>query len=190
MSETNGAVELEVEYDGGMIPVATLQPIENTDGIEVKKTPIRGLPKRKKDCHWEEVKVGLVQVPGEQNRLYSVRPTAELEEAFKDLLSLAYLKKWTNETKVRGIADGARYIRTRMEKTFHSCSFRFILDRPHAKEHLSNAGEALKPLIDISVQEWASNALSLIEKGNTVNKTTESTTVSVIIFYIFSLRII
>jgi len=136
-----GAVELEVEYDGGMIPVAILHPIPVEEGQPVEITPVRGLPKRRKECRWEEVKVGLVQVPGQVNRLYSVRPTHELDEAFEDLLALACLKGWTQDTKVRGIADGAKYIRTRMADTFHACAFRFILDRPHAKEHLSDVSE-------------------------------------------------
>jgi hypothetical protein len=41
---------------------------------------------------------------------------------------LACLKGWTEQTKVRGIADGARHIRPRMEEAFHACDFVFILD--------------------------------------------------------------
>jgi hypothetical protein len=162
-----GAVELEVEYDGGMVPVATLHPMAAREGQPVETTPVRGLPKRRKECRWEEVKVGLVQVPGEVTRLYSVRPTGELDEAFEDLLALACLKNWTENTEVRGIADGAQYIRTRMEETFHACKFRFILDRPHAKEHLSEAGRLLAEasLIQVSAEQWSGTALERLEKG-------------------------
>jgi hypothetical protein len=158
-------VELEVEYDGGMIPVATLHPIPVEEGQSVETTPVRGLPKRRKACRWEEVKVGLAQVPGEVSRLYSVRPTHELDEAFDDLLALACLKGWTEDTKVRGIADGARYIRTRMEEAFHACPFRFILDRPHAKEHLSDVSKLLAEasLIEVSAEQWYTKALERIE---------------------------
>jgi hypothetical protein len=162
-----GVVELEVEYDGGMVPVATLHPIPIEEGQPVETTPVRGLPKRRKKCRWEEVKVGLAQVPGEVSRLYSVRPTHELDEAFEDLLALACLKNWTEDTRVRGIADGAQYVRTRMEETFHACPFRFILDRPHAKEHLSDASKLLAEmsLIDISAEQWCAKAIGLLEKG-------------------------
>ncbi len=162
-----GAVELEVEYDGGMVPVATLHPIPVEEGQTVETTPVRGLPKQRKECRWEEVKVGLVQVPGEVNRLYSVRPTHELDEAFDDLLALACLKDWTEDTKVRGIADGARYIRTRMEDTFHACQFRFILDRPHAKEHLSDVSKLLAEasLIEVSAEQWYTEAFKRLENG-------------------------
>lgn len=163
-----GAVELEVEYDGGMVPVATLHPIPAPPGEPPETTPVRGLPKRQKECRWEEVKVGLVQVPGEVSRLYSVRPTEELDEAFEDLLALACLKDWTEHTQVRGIADGAQYIRTRLEDTFHSCKFRFILDRPHAKQHLCEAGKLLaeaSSLIQMSAEQWSAAALEHLEKG-------------------------
>jgi hypothetical protein len=162
-----GAVELEVEYDGGMVPVATLHPIPVREGEPPETTPVRGLPKRRKECRWEEVKVGLVQVPGQISRLYSVRPTRELDEAFEDLLALACLKDWTEQTQVRGIADGAQYIRTRLEDTFHACPFRFILDRPHAKQHLCEAGKLLAEaaLIQISAEQWAAAALEHLEKG-------------------------
>ena len=158
--------ELEVEYDGGMIPVATLEPIPVPEGQEPELTPVRGLPNRRKDCRWEEAKLGLVQVPGEvEGRLYTVRPTAELEEAFDDLLGLACLKGWSEQTSVRGIADGARHIRRRLADAFHACSFRFILDRPHAKEHLHDAGEALEALGGPPKDSWATEALDRLETG-------------------------
>lgn len=162
-----GTVELEVEYDGGMIPVATLHPIPVEEGQPIETTPVRGLPKRRKKCRWEEVKVGLTQVPGEVSRLYSVRPTHELDEAFDDLLALACLKGWTEDTNVRGIADGARYIRTRMEEAFHACPFRFILDRPHAKEHLSDVSKLLAEasLIEVSAEQWYKKAFKQLENG-------------------------
>ncbi|MFT5583828.1 MAG: hypothetical protein ACI9VR_001412 [Cognaticolwellia sp.] len=133
-------LELEVEHDGGMIPVATLEPIELAAGEEPKLTPVRMLPKRRKVCRYQEVKAGLVQKPGEVDRLYSLRPTGGLDAAFEDLLGLAMLKGWTEKTEVGGIADGARYIRQRMKETFHASSSRFILDRPHCKKHLSTGG--------------------------------------------------
>lgn len=161
-----GIAEIEVEFDGGMIPVATLEPIETPEGQEPERTPIRGLPKRHKDCRWVEAKLGLVQVPGEvDGRLYTVRPTGELDEAFQDLFGLACLKGWSEQTEVRGIADGARHIRTRMAEAFNACSFRFILDRPHAKEHLHTAGEELEKLGGLPKDAWASAALDRLEAG-------------------------
>lgn len=161
----DNADELEVQYDGGMIPVATLEPIEVSEGEEPERTPVRGLPKRRKICRWEEAKVGLVQKPGEVDRVYSVQPTFGLEQSFEDLFSLACLKGWSEETQVRGLADGAKYIRPRMESVFGAGDFRFILDRPHCKEHLSSAGEALEAMTGVPAQTWAEDALKKLEGG-------------------------
>jgi hypothetical protein len=160
-----GTEELEVQFDGGMIPVATLEPIEVPDGEEPELTPVRGLPKRHRNCRWEEAKVGLVQKPQEVDRLYSVLPTSELDQSFDDLFSLACMKGWSEQTQVRGIADGARHIRPRMESVFNTGDFRFILDRPHCKEHLSSAGEALEPMTGVPAQTWAGEALEKLEAG-------------------------
>jgi hypothetical protein len=97
--------------------------------------------------------------------LYTVRSTRELDAIFEDLLALAQLKQWSEQTEVRGIADGAPYIRSRMADTFHACSFRFILDRPHAKEHLHAAGEALAQHGGAPTGEWAAAALARLEVG-------------------------
>lgn len=165
--QKKGVAEIEVEYDGGMIPVATLEPIVTPKGQKPVLTPVRHLPKRHKNCRWEEAKLGLVQIPGEvEGRLYTVRPTAELEKAFEDLHGLACLKGWTEQTQVRGLADGARHIRPRMAEAFHASGFLFILDRPHAKEHLSAAGEELEKLGGEPKAAWAAAALDKLERGN------------------------
>jgi hypothetical protein len=174
-----GAEELEAEWDAGMVPVATLEAVELCEGEEPELTPVRGLPKRRRKCRWEEAKLGLVQKPGEVDRLYSVRPTSELDKSFDDLFALACLKGWTEETQVRGLADGALHIRPRMEETFNGGSFRFILDRPHCKEHLTRAGEALhaeRALGDgVTAQQWASEALAKLETGSAADVVAELT---------------
>jgi hypothetical protein len=161
-----GTVELEVEHDAGMIPVATLERIEVPEGEKPELTPVRGLPKRRKVARWEEVKAGLVQKPGETQRLYTLRPTDELEAAFQDLLALAVMKGWDEQTQVRGIADGAIHIRPRMEENFDAGDFMFILDRPHLKQHLSDAGRAMQPFSGLNAQTWANNAMDVIESGD------------------------
>ena len=166
IEQPEGVAEMEVEYDGGMIPVAIFTPIALPDGQPPELTPVRKLPKKKRKTYWEEAKVGLVQVPGKIDRLYSVRPTSGLDESFEDLFSLACLSGWTPQTKVRGIADGARHIRPRMQEAFNGCDFTFILDRPHAREHLSNAGQALQTLTATPAQHWALAALDTLERGD------------------------
>lgn len=166
----DAAVDLEVEYDGGMIPVATLEPIPVEQDQTPEKTPVHGRIKRRKNCRWEEVKVGLAQVPGQVSRLYSVRPTHQLDDAFNDLLALACLKGWSQKTNVRGVADGAQYIRTRMEHVFRDCPFRFILDRPHAKQHLSDVSKLLAQATVVKdADQWYAKALSQLENGRVMH---------------------
>jgi hypothetical protein len=162
---SSSAVELEAEYDAGMIPVATMQPIPVKPGEVAKTTPVRRLPVRKRAARWEEVKVGLVQKPGENTRLYALRPTGAVDDAFSDLLGLACLMGWTPATAVRGIADGAVYIRPRLEETFNQGTFRFILDRPHCKQHLHAAGVELAPRTGTAAESWAAEALKKMEAG-------------------------
>jgi hypothetical protein len=159
------AGELEAEYDASMIPVATMEPVAVRNGDEPRRTPVRGLPVRRRVARWEEVKASLVQDPDGTRRLTALRPTTELDAAFEDLFSLACLLGWTKATEVRGLADGAVYIRTRMEEVFAGGSFRFILDRPHCKEHLTKAGEALARLTGVPAQEWAREAIHKLEAG-------------------------
>ena len=164
--QPEGVAEMEVEFDGGMIPVGTFELIEVPEGQAPELTKGRKLPKKKRKTYWEEVKLGLVQIPGQLDRLYSVRPTAGLDVSFEDLFSLACLSGWTPQTKVRGIADGARHIRPRMQEAFNDCDFMFILDRPHAREHLSKSGEALQSLTEQPAQQWADAALAKLEQGH------------------------
>lgn len=170
---SGGLGELEVEHDGGMIPVGVLVPLPVLPGQQPERTPVRGLPKRRRDSSWQEVKLGLVQVPGETTRLYSARPTGELDEAFEDLLALSCLKGWTEQTHVRGIADGARHIRDRMHETFHACPFQFILDRPHAREHLTQAAEALAETTAGEAQSWATAAMHRLDAGEVMSVVAE-----------------
>ena len=55
-----------------------------------------------------------------------------------------------------------------MEDTFHACPFRFILDRPHAKEHLSDVSKRLesKQLISVSAKQWYATAVRRLEHGD------------------------
>ncbi len=51
--------------------------------------------------------------------------------------------------------------------------FRFILDRPHAKEHLSTAGQALEKRSGTPAQEWAGAAMDRLEGGDAEGVVTE-----------------
>lgn len=162
------AAELEAEFDAGMIPVATYERLPVERGEPPRLTPKRKIRVKRKNWRWEEAKVGLVQLPGQKQRLYALRPTGGLEESFEDLFALAVLQGWTKTTSVLGFADGALHIRPRMERAFGAGIFKFILDRPHCKEHLADAGALLEPSTGVSAAEWAAGALHRLEHGRAV----------------------
>jgi hypothetical protein len=83
------------------------------------------------------------------------------------------MKGCRETTQVRGIADGARHIRPRMAEAFNGSSFRFILDRPHAKEHLSEAGAELEKLGGEPKDIWAEAALDKLEQGRVLDVVAE-----------------
>ncbi|MBN2800018.1 MAG: hypothetical protein JXX28_12815 [Deltaproteobacteria bacterium] len=93
--------------------------------------------------------------------------------AFRDLLDLALPKGWSEDTEVRGIADGVRYVRRRLEDEFSAVKFRFILEWPHCREHLTEAGEALGKLTGTPAQEWARAAMSRLEAGEVASVVAE-----------------
>jgi hypothetical protein len=160
------APEVEVQYDGGMVPVATLETIAVEEGKAPELTPVRGLPKRRKVTAYQEVKAGLAERPGQDERHYCARPTDQLDACFKDLFAIACIEGWDQSTQTRGISDGAIYIRPRMEDCFDVGNFRFILDRPHCKEHLSAAGTVLEKKTGVAAQQWATQALEKAEAGH------------------------
>lgn len=61
---------------------------------------------KRKMWRWEEAKVGLVQVPGRQDRLYAVHPTGGLDESFADLSGLAVLEGWSPTTAESRLRSG------------------------------------------------------------------------------------
>ena len=88
-------------------------------------------------------------------------------------VALACMKGWTEDTQVRGLADGAKHIRPRMADAFHACPFHFILDRPHAKEHLAAAGAELEKLGGQPKEHWAADALDRMEDGHVLEVVAE-----------------
>ena len=174
-SATSCALEIEVEVDGGMVPVATLEDIEIEPGQEPERTPVRGLIKRKKNCRYEEVRLGVIQLAQGGPRLYAVRPNFELDDLFHDVFALARELGLTERTDVRGIADGAHYIRKRLKKAFDGwcATYRFILDRPHAKEHLAEAAAALEAWRGDPAGVWAKSALDRMERGDAADVVAE-----------------
>src|SRR5690554_6564495 len=76
------------------------------------------------------------------------------------------MKGWAGDTQVRGIADGAPYIRKRLEQTFEGSPFKFILDWPHSREHVHAAAERLHPFDEERRQAWVVRTMHDFDRGN------------------------
>lgn len=171
-----GVAGLEVEYDSSNVRTGTLQKID-WGKAPPEYTAKRQAEKRQRVTEWKYVNVGAVHEPGKVDVLYTAR-FGETEAAFDDLFGLACLAGWSLNTITTGIADGARYIRTNLKERFvverpaviavsgpSRSQFQFILDRPHAKQHLMAAGEILGPRQHKSAEAWADAKLDRIDKG-------------------------
>lgn len=156
---------LEVELDGSMVPVATHEEIPPDATGRQAKTPVRGLPKKAKKTRYSEVRLAVAN--GAEDRLHAARPGDQLDEIFRDTRELARLVGAKPEkTTIHAISDGAPYIRARLARGFSEFEFHFTLDRPHAKEHLHGAAEALHEGDEESAERWYRDALARMEHGD------------------------
>lgn len=171
-----GVAHLEVEYDGSLVRTGQLVALE-ADHADVPLTAVRKQPKRRRQTEWKQVNLGAVHEPGKVDALYCGR-FGQSEAVFDDLFGLACLAGWSMNTDTTGIADGARHIRPNLEERFRvrrpdfvqvpgpkESPFQFILDRPHAKEHLALAGEILAPREKKSLSEWIHEKIQRIDQG-------------------------
>jgi hypothetical protein len=172
-----GVARLEVEHDASFIRTGQLEPKACAAG-EPAVTAVRGLPRRQRRTEWKQVTLGVVHEPGQVDVLYCGR-YGESEPAFDDLFGLACLAGWSLATDVTGIADGAPHIRTQLEERFRvrrpACvaragpresHFQFILDRPHAQQHLFAVGEILGPRQHKTAQTWAEEKIKRLDEGH------------------------
>jgi len=178
-----GVAVLAVEYDRRNLRPGTLPPIEWGDR-PVEYTEKRQREKRQPVTEWQPVNVGVVHEPGKVAVRYTAR-FGETDAAFDDRFGRAGLAGWSMNTVTRGIADGARPIRTQRAERFRvrrpatvACAgpaqsaFQFILDRPHAKETLMPAGEVLGPPQGKTAEPWADAQLEPIEPGRVGSRIT------------------
>lgn len=125
-----------IELDGCDIRTAELQPIEGTK----ETSPIRELPKKRKNIGWKEVRLGFARPLESREKVY-IGKMASYPEVVGDLFDAATLMGMTSATQVVGIADGGNGLKEELERQFES--LQFILDKTHLKDHLYETAEAL-----------------------------------------------
>lgn len=174
--ETYVATRLESTKSLYDEPIATRPGVDcmiaEMDGCEIRtgtlkraktrvRTTVRKLPKRVRVEAWRDVRLGLVRDLRAVTKTY-VGGLRSYDDVTEDLFAAAVSKGLSSRTKVVGIADGGIGICEQMESKF--ANFQFILDRPHFKQHLYAAADAIGHKSDAR-ERWVDRVTSRCEAG-------------------------
>lgn len=130
-----GADQMLAELDGCEIRTGTLVSIETHE-----TTPVRKQPKRKRIEEWRDVRVGLCRRLDEVERTYVARMNP-YPVVVGQLFQAAVSRGLSSQTTTIAVADGGNGLREELAVQFPNLLF--IYDRPHLKEHLYEAAEAI-----------------------------------------------
>ena len=148
---------LIVESDGCMIRTGELGPAPE-GGV----TPGRGRPKRRRRTQWREVRLSVVERPGNGERRYAAA-LGPPERVGEQMLALALLSGYGENTRMHGVGDGAPWIAQQIAEVFPRQ--RFLLDRYHLLEHLHEGASAVAAGDREYAQAWVSGQVGRIDRG-------------------------
>lgn len=148
---------LIVEGDGSFVRTGELQQ-DPKGGLSPKKQR----PKKRRQTQWREVRLSVVQAPGEEERQYAgvLGPPSRVGE---QMLALALTGGYGDNTWVHGVGDGAHWIAQQMAEVFPR--HHYLLDRYHLLEHLYAGAGGLPDRGQESAKEWVQQQVSLIDQG-------------------------
>ncbi len=156
---------LLIEVDGCDLRTATLEEIpDSTD-----TTPVYHNPKKQKEIHWREVRLGLSRALDSTTKRY-VGTMGTYVEVMEPLFQVSVLQGMGPETTVVGVADGAIGLKEAMEQQFPT--MQFILDKPHLKDHLYDTAEAIGIRRD-ERSDWVQSRLEAVSQGQVAQVTQE-----------------
>ncbi len=153
----SGEPWLIVETDGSMVRTGELEP-DPAGGV----SPGRGNPKRIRRTQWREVRLSVVETPGDGERQYAAA-LGSPQRVGEQMLALALQSGYGDNTRVHGVGDGAPWIAQQMAAVFPRQ--RFLLDRYHLLEHLHEGASALAEGAVESAKAWVSEQVSRIDQG-------------------------
>ena len=148
---------LIVESDGSFVRTGEWQR-DPAGGL----SPKGQRAKQRRQTQWREVRLSTVQVPGEEARQYGAvlgSPT----QVGQQMLALALLAGYGDNTQVHGVGDGAHWIAQQMAEVFPK--HRYLLDRYHLLEHLYGGAGGLANGSRESAREWVQQQVSHIDQG-------------------------
>ena len=152
------AEKMLIELDGCEIRTAVWEKDENTE----ERTPAYGNPKKKKDVGWRDVRLGFVRPLDSEDKTF-VGGMVPYPVAGGQLRLAAKLRGMTSDTEPIGVADGGAGLFEELKRQFPK--MRFILDKPHLKDHFYDTAEQLGlPAKDRPA--WVKPRVATISEGN------------------------
>jgi hypothetical protein len=152
-----GIEQILVQLDGSHIRTGKKVVLE---GVEF--TQKRRLLKSQRQVDWREVRVGLARSITERNNRTYVALMDKYPAVVGHLVSAAIVQGMSMRTQVIAVADGGNGLREALQQQFPRMTF--ILDRPHLKQHLYAAAEAIGAT-GRERHSWVSDKLQLIDIG-------------------------
>ena len=125
-------------------------------------TPKRQLKKKLRTIDWREVRVGLARPVDHKDQRTFVAKKGKYPQIIEQLVGAANDQGLCAQSQVYAIADGAKGLREALDKQF--ADLKFILDRPHLKQHIYENADA-RGLTGEMRQIWIDSVLYLIEHG-------------------------
>ncbi len=131
-----GVGQMVVEIDGCEIRTAVFTPVENS----TETTPVYHNPKKHKVINWRDIRIGFARPLDSPSKTY-VGKKAVYAEIVSDVYQAAVLEGMRPHTHVIGVGDGGFGLKEALDQQFPM--MRFLLDKPHLKDHLYETAEAL-----------------------------------------------
>ena len=148
---------LIVESDGSMVRTGELER-DPAGGAS-----LGGRPKRVRRTRWREVRLSVVEIPGDGERRYAAA-LGSPQRIGEQMFALALQSGYGENTRVHGVGDGAPWIAQQLAAVFPRQSF--LLDRYHLLEHLHEGASALGEGRVESAQSWVKEQVSRIDEGD------------------------
>ena len=143
--------------DGHMLRTGKLEA--TNDG---RQSAVRKLPKRKRETSWRETRVATVHPAGEVDATY-VAGMESYPVICKKLFGAACHRGLSDASLFVCTADGGNGLRDEVEATF--VKRKFVLDKMHVVQHLSEGADAMGKSGD-DKRAWLAANVSRISKGD------------------------
>lgn len=150
-----GVALLVMEGDGGKVRVGDLRPPRADEPGYGKVTPVRELPRRRRETTYREVITLDVRQPGEVDATaldVLVPVTAPVGERPRRMLALAGRKGLGDNTEVYGLGDMGSGLAPAFEEAFEGYQAAWHADKKHTWDYVAGAAAVLQ---DLDRELWA-----------------------------------